>query len=101
MTVRQSKQFALAAGAIIAAAFALNLYVLVRDGFHDPLSLWPGPFFLLLIVGWWTRLSKLQAEHGPDYVQPTPVRLGRWLPALLVALVALGGVLTYLAIVRR
>ncbi|THD74411.1 MAG: hypothetical protein E7812_19005 [Phenylobacterium sp.] len=103
MTVRESKRFILAGGALIAGALIASAILTIRrgGGLHEIVQLTPPALMVVVLASSWRRLSQLEAEHGPDYEQPsTPGRV--WLIVLALALVAvLAGVLAYVLVARR
>lgn len=108
MTVRNTKRLvmvaaALATSALATSALAANLFVvfLHRGRSHDYFELVMPLIFLPVLSSMWTRLSKLEAEHGPDYVEPTPRHARPILIGLGVVALILGAVAAYLVATFR
>jgi hypothetical protein len=98
MTIRQTKRLVMAAGVLIALLVAIDLGLrLLRPGPPSDVTKLVLPLLLVVLLSSvWRRLSRLEAQHGPDYVEPTTGR-GRLLIIGLAALAAmLGGVAAYL-----
>ena len=58
-------------------------------------------FMVVVFAGTWQRLSKLEAEHGPDYVQPSPPYARKVLIAAALLALVLGAVAGYLIVTHR
>jgi hypothetical protein len=101
MTVRQSKRFILAGGALIAGGLIVSaIFSIRRGGLHEIAHLTPSALMVVLLASSWRRLSQLEAEHGPDYEQPgSPARI--WLIALAIVVAVLAAVLAYVLVARR
>ncbi|HEX3700121.1 MAG TPA: hypothetical protein VHV27_05540 [Phenylobacterium sp.] len=96
MTVRQNKRFLLIGGWILGIAVAVEIVLILRSGgrLHELVQLSPQVLMIGIIVGGWRRLSHLEAEHGPDYVQPAyPHR-----KTVVIVLGVLGFVLAAIAV---
>ncbi|HEV2532418.1 hypothetical protein [Phenylobacterium sp.] len=103
MTVRQTKRLVLVASVLIALVVALNLGLFLwhRGANRDLFDVVMPLLFVVVMSSIWRRLSRLEAEHGPDYVEPT----SRYARPLLIGLgalaVILGGVAAYLLATHR
>src|SRR4051812_19605015 len=103
MTLRQSKHLVM---------IAVGLIVLL-EAVHLGLFIWrPGPQrdlgdiilpMMVLVMLWsvWARLSRLEAEHGPDYVQPRSGFVRPLIIGLAMLAAILGGVAAYLIATHR
>jgi len=103
MTVRQTKRLLMILGALLALLTAIHLsLVILRPGPSPDLGGLVLPLLVIVMLSSvWRSLSRLEAQHGPDYVQPMtglarPLIVGL---ALLAAVV--GGVAAYLLATRR
>jgi hypothetical protein len=100
MTVRGNKKLVLVALGVVGLAFILRLvtaFLPRGHGVSDLADGLPFLFFLLFLSVMWNRLSRLEAEHGPDYVQPTPPYARALLVVLVGVAVALATVAFFLA----
>jgi hypothetical protein len=103
MTVRQTKLMVVVAAAAVIAALMANLAVIFlrHRGVSGASDLLPEVAIGLLLWTIWRRLSGLEAEHGPDYVEP-PSKYAK--PLLIVAGVlalVLAALAAYLIASRR
>lgn len=96
MTIRGAKRLVLAALVLVGLAAILGAakaFLPGGKGVSDLTDCLPALFFLFLLSTLWNRLSRLEAEHGPDYVQPTPP----YARTLLVIAIILAVVLAVMA----
>jgi hypothetical protein len=96
MTIRGAKRLVLAALVLVGLAAivgAVNAFLPGGKGVSDLTDCLPALFFLFLLSTMWNRLSRLEAEHGPDYVQPT----APYARTLLVIAIILAVVLAVMA----
>ena len=103
MTVRNAKRLIGFGVALLLLAAAVNAFLAISrpgravDYFEIAMPL----FMVILFVGAWRRLSMLEAEHGPDYVQPSPPYARKVLIAAGFGALVLGAVAGYLFVSRR
>jgi len=101
--VRNNKRLLLVAALRVVNAGGLNLWNAFGpdgDGWKGVSDLIPFLFFAIVLGTLWTRLSKMEAEHGPDYTPPSsPYARTTLVIAGLVALV-LAAVATFLLLRR-
>jgi hypothetical protein len=75
MTVRGNKRLVLAALGIVGLGLIANAVIAFLPGgkgVSDLTDCIPFLLFLVILSMIWNRLARLEAEHGPDHVQPTP-----------------------------
>ena len=102
MTVRNTKRLIVVLVALLVLLPAANLFLSLRGGGHDlPYFELMMPLFLVIaFAGTWRRLSKLEAEHGPDFVQPAPPNARKLLIGAGIVAAVLGAVAGYLIATR-
>jgi hypothetical protein len=66
------------------------------QGVRDLTDCLPFLFFLLILSTMWNRLARLEAEHGPDHVEPSPPYAKVALIVAAVAAVALAAAAVFL-----
>jgi hypothetical protein len=100
MTVRRNKRLVLVAAALVAIAFGLSLFRALNAPGHDLKTLVRPliPFALFAILLWpmWTRLGRLEAEHGADYEPPQSPRARMILIGAALLAAVLSGVAAFL-----
>ena len=104
MTIRQTKRLVLFAGGLIALLMAVHLGLLIWRGpaaDHDLLDLIMPLLVVVMLSTIWRRLSRLEAEHGPNYVEPRAKYARPLLIGLGVLAAILGGVAAYLIATHR
>ena len=92
MTVRNGKRLVIFAGVLVLIVLGLDLWNIFGRGraVKDWFDLLAPLLFFILLSTLWRSFSRLEAEHGPDYVQPVSAK-GR------TALIVLGGLAAVLA----
>jgi len=98
MTVRNGKRLVIFAGVLILIALGLDLWNIFGRGrgVKDWFDLFAPLLFFVVLSTLWRRFSQLEAEHGPDYVQPVDGRAR----IVLIVLGVLAGVAAYLISTR-
>lgn len=100
MTVRNTKRLIGALMALLGLLALLNIGLKLwrpsaRTDYFEILM----PLFLVVVfAGTWRRLSLLEAEHGPDYVQASSPTARKILIAAALVAVVLGAVVGYLLV---
>jgi len=103
MTVRNTKRLIGGVMALLVLVAVLNL-VLVwwKPARHvDYFEVVMPLFMVVVFAGTWRRLSAIEAEHGPDYVQPAPPGARKVLIAVALVALVLGAIAGYLAVTHR
>lgn len=103
MTIRNTKRLIAFMIALMVFIEGINVFITLRRTGHgsDYFELLMPLFLVVMFAGTWRRLSRLEAERGPAYVQPTPPYARKLLMGLGLLAVILGGVLGYLIVSRR
>lgn len=102
MTVRTTKRLIMLLVALLILLTAVRLGLVLWKGTSFNLSGVVLPLFVVvMLASTWRRLSALEAEHGPDYVQPAPPQARKLLIGVAVLLAVLAGVLGYFLATRR
>lgn len=99
MTVRGNKKLVLVGLGVVGLALivcALAAFMPGGKGVSDLTDCLPALFFLLILSTMWNRLSRLEAEHGPDHVEPSPPYARVVLIVAAVAAVVLAAVAVFL-----
>lgn len=102
MTVRNTKRLILALIGLLVllSAVEVTLAVVRPQARPDYFEMLMPLFLAVTFAGTWQRLSKLEAEHGPDYIQPSPPYARKVLIGVAILAAVLAGVLGFL-IARR
>src|SRR6476646_7526538 len=102
MTVRNTKRLIVLALVLMIIAAGLNIFVAVTRTDHrvEYLPIAMPLFVFVLFIQPWRRLSALEAEHGPDYVQPQPPYATKVLAVATGLAVVVATVLAYLVFRR-
>ena len=103
MTVRNTKRLIAFVIVLLVITSGLNIYLGLRRPGHglDYFEMAMPLFIVLVFAGTWQRLSKLEAEHGPDYVQATPPYARKLLIGLALLALVLGAVAGYLIVTHN
>jgi membrane protein CcdC involved in cytochrome C biogenesis len=103
MTVRQTKRLVTILGGLLALLTAINLGLLfLRPARQPDLSEFMLPLVVLVMLSSvWRSLSRTEAQHGPDYVQPRSKAARPLLIGLGVIAMILGGVAAYMIATHR
>jgi hypothetical protein len=99
MTVRGNKKLVLVALGVVGLGLivsALKAFLPGGKGVSDLTDCLPFLFFLLILSTMWNRLARLEAEHGPDHVEPSPPYARVVLIAAAVLAVVLAAVAVFL-----
>ena len=100
MTIRNTKRLMMLVIGLLVLVTVLNVFVTLRrsgrgiDYFEMIMPL----FMVVVFAGSLRRLSKLEAEHGPDYVQPSPPYARKVLIGAGFVAAVLGAVAGYLIV---
>jgi len=100
MTIRNTKRLMMLVIGLLVLVTILDVVVTMRrpgrtiDYFEMVMPL----FLVIVFVGSWRRLSKLEAEHGPDYVQPSPPYARKLLIGAGIVAAVLGAIAGYLIV---
>ena len=102
MTIRNTKRMILLAIALLVLVTLLDVFVTLRRPGHsiDYFEMVMPLLFVAVFAGTWRRLSKLEAEHGPDYVQPSPPYARKMLIGAGIVAAVLGAIAGYLIVAR-
>jgi hypothetical protein len=99
LSVRLTKRILLVLAVLIVLLELVHAYMVFVQKRHGDFEGFLVPLMVLVMV-WslWARISNLEAEHGPDYVQPTSPRQRAMVIAIAVVGLAVGLVAALVAV---
>ena len=103
MTVRSTKWLIGLGVTLLVLSAGVNAFLAISrpDRAVDYFEIAMPLFMVILFAVAWRRLSALEAEHGPDYVQPSSPNARTVLIAAALGALVLGAVAGYLFVSHR
>ena len=100
MTIRNTKRLMMLVIGLLILVSALEVFLGFRRsaGQINYVEMVMPLFMVVVFAGTWRRLSKLEAEHGPDYVQPSPPYARKVLIGAGIVAAVLGAIAGYLIV---